>query len=128
MEKYYNQLTHDILECCYEVHSELGPGLMESAYEVCLTKELINAGFKVQCQKILPIIYKGEVLNKNYKMDIVVNDLILLELKSVETILKVHNAQLLSYLRLSGLKLGLLINFNETSLKNGISRRVNGIL
>lgn len=128
MEKYYNQLTHDILECCYEVHSELGPGLMESAYEVCLTKELINAGFKVQCQKILPIIYKGEVLNKNYKMDIVVNDLILLELKSVETVLKVHNAQLLSYLRLSGLKLGLLINFNETSLKNGISRRVNGIL
>lgn len=128
MEKYYNQLTHDILECCYEVHSELGPGLMESAYEVCLTKELINAGFKVQCQKILPIIYKGEVLNKNYKMDIVVNDLILLELKSVETVLKVHNAQLLSYLRLSGLKLGLLINFNETSLKNGISRRVNGVL
>ena len=128
MEKYYNQLTHDILECCYEVHSELGPGLMESAYEVCLTKELINAGFKVQCQKILPIIYKGKVLNKNYKMDIVVNDLILLELKSVETVLKVHNAQLLSYLRLSGLKLGLLINFNETSLKNGISRRVNGIL
>lgn len=128
MEKYYNQLTHDILECCYEVHTELGPGLMESAYEVCLTKELINAGFKVQCQKILPIIYKGEVLNKNYKMDIVVNDLILLELKSVETVLKVHNAQLLSYLRLSGLKLGLLINFNETSLKNGISRRVNGIL
>lgn len=128
MEKYYNQLIHDILECCYEVHTELGPGLMESAYEVCLTKELINAGFKVQCQKILPIIYKGEVLNKNYKMDIVVNDLILLELKSVETVLKVHNAQLLSYLRLSGLKLGLLINFNETSLKNGISRRVNGVL
>lgn len=125
-EEHYNQLSHDILECCYEVHTELGPGLMESVYEICLIKELRTAGFKVNQQKVLPVIYKGEVLDKTYKADIIVNDIILLELKSVETILKVHRAQLLSYLKLSGLKLGLLINFNEGSLKNGICRRVNG--
>ena len=128
MEEYYNELTHDIIECCYEVHTELGPGLMESVYETCLIKELRNAGFTVEQQKKLPVIYKGELLNKTYKVDLIVNDLVLLELKSVENILKVHRAQLVSYLKLSGLKLGLLINFNESSLKNGICRRINGTL
>ncbi len=128
MEEYYNELTHEIIECCYEVHTELGPGLMESVYETCLIKELRNAGFTVEQQKKLPVIYKGELLNKTYKVDLIVNDLVLLELKSVENILKVHRAQLVSYLKLSGLKLGLLINFNESSLKNGICRRINGTL
>lgn len=127
-EKEYNELSYDIIECCYEVHSELGPGLMESVYETCLVKELRNEGYKVDQQKEVPIIYKGEVLNKTYKADIIVNDLILLELKSVETLLKVHKAQLVSYLKLSGLKLGLLINFNESSLRDGICRRINGEL
>lgn len=101
---------------------------MESVYETCLVKELRNEGYKVDQQKEVPIIYKGEVLNKTYKADIIVNDLILLELKSVETLLKVHKAQLVSYLKLSGLKLGLLINFNESSLRDGICRRINGEL
>ncbi len=127
-EEHYNELSHDIIECCYEVHTELGPGLMESVYETCLVKELRNAGFKVHQQQELPIVYKGELLNKSYKVDIIVNDLILIELKSVELLLKVHKAQLVSYLKLSGLKLGLLINFNESSLRNGICRRINGEL
>lgn len=127
-EEYYNELSHNIIERCYEVHTELGPGLMESVYEVCLVKELRNAGYNVSYQKEIPVIYKGELLDKSFKVDIIVNDLILIELKSVETVLKVHRAQLLSYLKLSGLKLGLLVNFNESSLRNGICRRVNGDL
>ncbi|MES2800306.1 MAG: GxxExxY protein [Bacteroidota bacterium] len=125
-EEYYNKLSYKIIECCYEVHSELGPGLMESVYETCLMKELENSGLSVKQQEELPIVYKGEILEKYYKADIIVEDLIIIELKSVETILRVHKAQLVSYLKLSGLKLGLLINFNEASLKNGICRRING--
>ncbi len=127
-ENYYNNLSYKIIECCIEVHKELGPGLMESVYEICVEKELIKAGINVQRQIVLPVIYKEEILNKDYIIDMLIDDLIVVEFKSVETILPVHEAQLVTYLKLSGKKLGLLINFNVALLKDGIRRRINGNL
>lgn len=124
----YNQLSSKIISCCIEVHSELGPGLMESVYEYCLLKELENEGLEVYSQVELPIYYKREKLNKNFRIDILVERKILLELKSVENVLPVHEAQLVSYLKLSNIKLGLLVNFNERYLKDGIRRKINGKL
>ena len=127
-EEYYNNLSHKIIECCIEVHNELGPGLMESIYEVCVEKELKNAGLKVQRQVSLPVFYKKEILDKEFIIDMLVENLIVLEFKTVETILPVHEAQLVSYLKLSNKKLRLLINFNVKLLKEGIRRRINGNL
>lgn len=127
-EEYYNNLSHKIIECCIEVHNELGPDLMESVYEVCVEKEMKNAGLKVQRQVSLPVFYKKEVLDKEFIIDMLVEDLIVLEFKTVETLLPVHEAQLVSYLKLSNKKLGLLINFNVKLLKEGIRRRINGDL
>ncbi|HBF87621.1 MAG TPA: GxxExxY protein [Bacteroidales bacterium] len=124
----YNKLTHRIIECCIEVHKELGPGLMETVYEICCMKEMQNAGLKVERQVSVPIYFKGERLDKEFVIDILVNDLIIVELKSVEKILPIHEAQLVTYLKLTNKKLGLLINFNVTVLKNGIRRRINGYL
>jgi GxxExxY protein len=121
-----NQFTHDIIECCIEVHMELGPGLMESIYEECLETVLIESGLNVKRQVEVPLFFKGKKLNKCFKLDMLINNSIVLELKSVETILPVHEAQLLSYLKLSNKNLGLLINFNSKYLKDGIRRRVNG--
>jgi GxxExxY protein len=124
----YNLITHQIIKCAIEVHKHFGPGLMESVYEVCLFKRLTNMGLYVERQKVLPVIYKGHDLNKEFIIDQLVENEIVLELKSVEGILPVHEAQLVTYLKLSNKKLGLLINFNVTVLKDGIRRKINGKL
>ncbi len=127
-ESWYNSITERIIKCAIELHKELGPGLMESVYEVCMKKILIDEGLFVKSQVILPVIFKGTLLDKEFVLDLLVEEEIILELKSVEVILPVHEAQLVTYLKLSGKKLGLLINFNVTLLKKGIRRRINGNL
>ena len=121
-----NQLSEKIIGCAIEVHRHLGPGLLESAYEECLCKELRLADIDCRNQVVLPVSYKGEELEIGYRLDILVENKIIVELKAVEKVLPIHKAQLLSYLKLSDLHLGLLINFNVTMLKNGITRLVNG--
>jgi len=118
------ELTEQIIGAAVEVHRELGPGLLESAYEESLCHELHLREIKFQRQLDLPVGYKGLKLDCGYRLDIVVDDAILVELKSIEQVLPIHQAQLLTYLRLSGKKVGLLINFNVAVLKNGIIRRV----
>lgn len=127
-EYWYNSITERVIKCAIEVHKELGPGLMESVYEVCLKSVMIEEGLFVKSQVILPVIFKGVQLEKDFVIDLLVEDEIVLELKSVEGILPVHEAQLVTYLKLSGKKLGLLINFNVALLKDGIRRRINGDL
>ena len=107
------------------MHRALGPGLLESAYEICLAHELQNAGMKVERQLALPVIYENIRLDAGYQLDLVVEDEVILELKAVEQIQPIHEAQLLTYLRLKNRKVGLIINFNVTLLKNGIKRIVN---
>ena len=121
-----NRISGLILQCSIEVHKQLGPGLLESVYEVCLIKELISKGLKVQRQVLLPVAYKQEMLNLDFRIDLLVNDEVIVELKAIEGILPVHEAQLLTYLKLAGKRLGLLINFNEALLKNGFKRMLNG--
>jgi len=122
---YDENLTYKIIGCAYKVHSILGPGLLESTYEVCLEKGLIIEGLKVQRQVALPVFYKDIKLDAGYRIDLLVEDRVILELKSVDEIAPIFEAQLLTYLKLSGLKTGFLINFNVTDLKKGIIRRVN---
>jgi GxxExxY protein len=124
----YNNLSQQIIECSIEVHNELGPGLMESVYEICLLSVLKKRGIEVKQQVTLPVFFKGEELNKEFIIDLLVEDKIILELKSVEIILPVHEAQLVTYLKLADKRLGLLINFNVPLLKQGIRRRINGNL
>ena len=117
-----NDLSYKILGCVYKVHSELGPGLLESTYEVCLMHELIKTGLKVERQKPLPVIYDNIKLDAGYRIDILVNDQVILELKVIDEIAPIHKAQVMTYLKLSGLKLGLLLNFNVIQMKSGIKR------
>lgn len=117
-----NDLTYKIIGCAYRVHSNLGPGLLESTYEVCLTYELLKEGLIVERQKVLPVVYDKVQLEAGYRIDILVNYRIILELKSVAEIAPIHQAQLMTYLKLSGLKLGLLLNFNVQDMKRGIKR------
>jgi GxxExxY protein len=119
-----NQLSKKIIGCAIEVHKHLGPGLLESAYEECLCHELKLQRIAFERQKELPVKYKGLSLDCAYRLDVVVEKCILLELKAVQEIDPIYEAQLLTYLKLSGLKLGLLINFNVTVLKDGIRRMV----
>ena len=107
-----------------KVHSELGPGLLESTYEVCLEYELLNFGYKVERQKELPVYYNNIKMDAGYRIDLLIENSVIIELKSVETILPIHKAQILTYLKLSEKHLGLLINFNVTKLKEGINRFV----
>jgi len=123
-----NRITYRIIGAAIEVHRGLGPGLLESAYEECLCHEIGLLGLKYQRQVPLPVVYKGVALDCNYRMDVVVEEMVLLELKSVQSIVPDHIAQLMTYLKLSSLKLGLLINFNVDVLKEGIVRRKNGYL
>ncbi len=116
--------TAAIIGAAIEVHRQLGPGLLESAYEQCLCHELRLRSLPFKCQVDLPVSYKGLQLDCGYKIDIVVNEEVIVELKAVERILPVHEAQLLTYLKLSGKKVGLLINFNSSLLTQGIIRRV----
>jgi GxxExxY protein len=120
----YEELTYEIRGAATEVHKEIGPGLLESAYEECLCRELSLRGLPFQRQVPLPVTYKGIKLDCGYKLDLVVDDTIILELKSVQEIEPIHEAQLLTYVRLSGKKVGLLINFNTVLLKDSIRRMV----
>ena len=117
-----NELTHAIIGAAIEVHRQLGPGLLESAYEECLARESTVRGLGYQRQKAVPVVYKEVKLECGYRMDILVEDRIILELKSVEALNPVHEATILTYLRLSGRSLGLLINLNVAILKDGIRR------
>ena len=121
-----NQLTHKIIAAAMKVHSTLGPGLLESAYHACLLHELRKQRLIVESQVGLPVVYDGEQIDLGYRIDLIVNDTVILEIKCVETINPVHQAQLLSYMRLSGRHVGLLINFHVVHLKDGIRRVVDG--
>jgi GxxExxY protein len=121
----FNELTERVIGACIEIHRALGPGLLESAYEECLCHELSIAGIAFERQKPLPVHYKNVKLDCGYRLDLVVERKVIIELKTVEGLLPIHEAQLLTYLKLSGLTLGLLINFNVPMLKSGIKRIVN---
>ncbi len=120
-----DHLTAAIIGAAMRVHDELGPGLLESAYEACLAHELGTRGLGVERQRSLPVVYRGVSLDCGYRLDLVVDGCVIVEVKALENLLPVHEAQLLSYLRLSGLKVGLLINFHVRSLRQGIRRVVN---
>jgi GxxExxY protein len=119
-----NDITFGIIGCAFKVHRTLGPGLLESTYEACLFYELIKAGFEVERQKALPLIYDEVKLDAGYRLDLVVNNIVVIEIKSVEELAPIHKAQLLTYLKLSKIKLGLLLNFNTVDLKEGIQRLI----
>jgi GxxExxY protein len=119
-----NKLTEKIIGAAIEVHRHLGPGLLEMAYETCLAYELEQLGLAVERQKALPLVYKDIHLDQGYRLDLLVEQKVIVELKVVEQLMPVHEAQILSYLEFSGCRLGLLINFNVKLLKNGIRRFV----
>ena len=124
-EEELNKITEAIIGAAIEVHRTLGPGLLESAYEAALAFELIERGFQVERQKELPVVYKSVRLDVGYRLDLLINGQVIVELKTVEQFSPVHTAQILSYLKLSGYKIGLLINFNVKLLKHGIKRIAN---
>lgn len=121
-----NILSGKILDAAIEVHKEIGPGLLESVYEVCLCKELTNRNIDFEQQISLPVQYKNEILDVNFRIDILVANEIIIEIKAVELLLPVHEAQLLTYLKLHNKRLGLLINFNTPKLVTGFRRLING--
>jgi GxxExxY protein len=123
--KIINKITDTIIGSAIDVHRELGPGLLETAYEACLAFELADRGLSIERQKALPIVYRDVRLDCGYRLDLLVENKVIVELKAVERFEPIHTAQLLSYLKLSGCKLGLLINFNVKVLKNGIRRIIN---
>lgn len=120
------EVSNAVITAAMRVHSELGPGLLESAYTACLQHELRKAGLRSDAQVGLPVVYDGVKLDLGYRIDLLVEDLVIVELKSVDAIAPVHQAQIIYYLKLSGRSLGLLINFNVVHLKDGIKRFVNG--
>ncbi|NOY49447.1 MAG: GxxExxY protein [Chlorobi bacterium] len=124
-KKQYNQFSQQILDAAITVHKEMGPGLLESVYELCLLRELQLRGIFIEHQVPIPLFYKGEDLNKDFRIDLLVAKEIILELKAVDIILLVHEAQIISYLKLTDKKLGFLINFNVPLLKQGFKRFVN---
>ncbi len=126
-ERPENRITEKIIGCAIEVHRSLGPGLLESAYEECLCYELTQLGVAFQRQVPLSVVYKGVNLECGYRMDLVVEDSVVVEIKAIEKILPVHEAQLLSYLKLHNQRVGLLINFHVPILKNGLKRIVNNL-
>ncbi len=127
MKTDHNKTTESIIGAAIEVHRELGPGLLESTYEACLAYELMERGLKVERQKNLPVKYRGVDLDCGYRIDLMVEDLVIVELKVVEKLEAIHEAQLLSYLKLSGTPIGLLLNFNVMELRRGIRRLVNNL-
>ena len=121
-----NDITYAIRGAIFTVYNSLGPGLLESAYEAALKHELLKIGLRVQTQVGFPLIYDNTTLGLAFRLDMLINDLVIIEIKSVETLAPVHHKQLLTYLKLANKRLGLLINFNEALLKNGIKRMLNG--
>lgn len=119
-----NQISHEILDAAYKVHTNLGPGLLESSYQACLIYELKKKGLNIESEKGLPLIYEEVKLECGYRIDILVESKVIIELKTVEAFTDVHTAQLLTYLKLSGCKVGLLLNFHTKSLKDGIKRLI----
>lgn len=119
-----NEVTGKIIGCAIEVHRHLGPGLLESTYEACLLHELVNAGLSVQKQVNMPLVYKSINLEHGYRLDLIVENTVVVEVKMVEAIADVHVAQTLTYLKLSGAKVGLIINFNVLKLTDGIKRLI----
>ncbi|MEP6925277.1 MAG: GxxExxY protein [Pyrinomonadaceae bacterium] len=120
-----NKISGEIIDSAMKVHSTLGAGLLESVYETCLSHELRKRGLKVETQVALPVFYDGLKLDAGYRIDLLVENAVIVELKTAEHFLPIHEAQLLSYLKLSGKKLGLLLNFNVVHFKNGIKRLIN---
>lgn len=120
----FDELSGRVIGCALEVHKQLGPGLLESAYERCLCYELLCTGIHHQSQKELPIDYKGIELDCGYRVDLLVDDQLIVELKAVDRLAPIHEAQILTYMKLAGVKTGLLINFNVSRLKDGIKRFV----
>ena len=127
MGMHENEISYLIRKAAYDVHVALGPGLLESAYEAALLHELRLLGLRVQNQVALPMVYKDIKLDVGYRLDLWVEDKVVIELKTVDVLLDVHHMQLLTYLKLSGSKLGLLINFNVARIKDGMFRKVNGL-
>ena len=121
----YNRISGIILDASIAVHKELGPGLLESIYELFLAKELSSRNLNIKTQVIIPLKYKGEIISKDFKLDLLVEDAVIVEIKAIEAILPVHEAQILSYLKLADKRLGLLINFNVPILTKGFRRFVN---
>jgi len=119
-----NEISGAVVDAAMKVHSALGPGLLESAYAACLKHELIKRGLKVACEVPLPVIYDGIKLEAGYRLDLVVEDTVVVELKAIEALAPIHQAQIISYLKLSGKPIGLLINFHTLHLKDGIKRFV----
>lgn len=117
-----NEITWEIIGCCIEIHRELGPGLLESAYEECLEYEMLRAGLAFERQQVVPVRYKEICLEYGYRMDFVVEELVVVELKSVEALSRLHEAQILTYMKFAEKPAGLLINFNTLVLKDGIKR------
>jgi GxxExxY protein len=122
-----NEISRHVVDAAMTVHSALGPGLLENAYEACLKHELAKRGLEVGQQVALPVVYDGVQIDLGYRLDLLVAGEVIVELKAVEKVTPLHEAQLLSYLKLSGRKLGLLINFNVVHLKDGIKRMANGL-
>jgi GxxExxY protein len=122
-----NELSKIVFNCALKVHQNLGPGLLESAYEECLFYELMKTGLDIQKQKGLPLVYEDVKLDIGYRIDIIIENKLILEIKSVEALNDIHFAQLLTYLKLTNCKLGILINFNVLLIKNGIKRVVNNL-
>jgi GxxExxY protein len=122
-----NALSRSLLDCAFRVHTALGPGLLESAYQGCLLYELRQNKIEVAAEVVLPVRYNGVQIDLGYRIDLLVEDAIILELKSIERLAPIHQAQLLSYLKLSGKQLGFLMNFNVLHFKDGIKRVVNGL-
>jgi GxxExxY protein len=122
----HGEITGAIINAAVRVHSKIGPGLLERAYRVCLCHELVGRALSVEAEKLLPIEYDGLVIDLGYRVDLLVEDAVVVEVKAIDRLLPVHEAQLMSYLRLSRKRVGLLINFNVAHLRDGIRRRVNG--
>jgi len=122
-----NQISKIIVNLCYKLHTQLGPGLLESVYETILYFELTEYGFKVERQRPIPVYWEGLRMELGFRADLIIENKVIVEIKSVEQIAPVHPKQLLTYLKITGLKLGLLINFNEPLIKTGIKRIVNNL-
>lgn len=122
-----NEISRIIVDCCFKVHNELGPGLLESVYEEVLSYELIKRGLYIERQKGIPVVYDNLKMELGFRADIIIENKVIIELKSIDAIAPVHSKQLLTYLKLTGFKLGLLVNFNEALIKDGIKRIVNNL-